>query len=250
MQRESRAAKGGLLMLGISPPLDSAPDLKAKQVLRLQESSQLVSEDYGGKVAEIWRDIDGKGSIYRKIRLPTECRNHLGRGAAHRDRKQEGHGGPQERLPATRAGGHNSQIRPESPISRRWVGKAIACNSPWPSQRENPVNRRLARYEIVPGCMGDDTSTIACSGLPLSCDSPLQLYVRNGRGKVHIAPAGSTLQLWWETEGPRGVSMRRKGGRAGKSSISGGYGRGDQVAGGIADIHRPLGFNRERFQSQ
>ncbi len=78
MQRESRAAKGGLLMLGISPPLDSASDLKAKQVPRLQEASQLVSEDYGGEVAEIWRDIDGEGSKYRKIRLPTECRNHLG----------------------------------------------------------------------------------------------------------------------------------------------------------------------------
>ena len=97
MQRESRATKGRLLMLGINPPLDSAPDLNAKQVPRLQEASQLVSEDYGGKVAEIWRDIDGKGSIYRKIRFPTECGNHLGRGAAWRGQKQEGHGGPQER---------------------------------------------------------------------------------------------------------------------------------------------------------
>src|SRR3984885_7024815 len=37
MQRESRAAKGRLLMLGIEPPLNSTPELKAEQVLCLQE---------------------------------------------------------------------------------------------------------------------------------------------------------------------------------------------------------------------
>ena len=84
-------------MLGISPPLDRAPDLNAKQVPRLQEASQLVSEDYGGKVTEIWRDIDRKGSIHREIWFSTERGNHLRRGAAWRDRKQEGNSGPQER---------------------------------------------------------------------------------------------------------------------------------------------------------
>ena len=206
-------------MLSIKPPLDRASDLKAKHVSRLQETSQLVSEEYGCKVAKIRRDVDGEGSKYRKIRLPTECRNHLGRGAAHRDRKQEGHGGPQERLPATRAGGHSPQIRPESPASRRWVGKATTCSSPWPSRREDPVNRRLARYEIFPGCMGDDTSSIAFSGLPLSCDSPLQLYVRNGRGKLQMALAGSTHQLWREAEGREVVRCAVKAIVMGKKHI-------------------------------
>ena len=142
-------------MLGIKPPLDSASDLKANQVLRLQEASQLVSEEYGGEVAEIWRDIDGEGSVCRKIRLPSERWNDLGRGAACRGRKQERNDGPPEKLPAKRAGGHNAEIRPKSLASRRWVGKAAACSTPWPSRREGPVNRRVGRYEIGVGCMGD-----------------------------------------------------------------------------------------------
>ena len=97
VQRESRAAKGRLLMLGVEPPLDRASELKAKQMLCLEESSQLVSEDYGGKVAEIRGEIDGKGSVNRKIRFPTECGNDLSRGAARCGQKQERHGGPQER---------------------------------------------------------------------------------------------------------------------------------------------------------
>jgi hypothetical protein len=121
------------------------------------------------------------------------------------------------------------------------MGKATACNSPWPSRREDPVNRRLARYEIVPGCMGDDTSSIACSGLPLSCDSPLQLYVLNRRGKMHIAPAGSTSNCGGGLMGKRLVRCAAKAIVAGKSAhpqaiggIDPGH-RDDQKAGEFAD---------------
>jgi hypothetical protein len=101
--------------------------------------------------------------------------------------------------------------------------------------------------------MGDDTSPIACNGLPLSCDSPLQLYVRNGRGKVHMPPAEPTLRLWWETEGQEVARCTAKAIFGGKNRTSAGYGQDDlddKTAGGIAHIHRAFGFNRERFQPQ
>jgi hypothetical protein len=142
MQRESRPAKGRLLMLGIGPPLDSAPDLKAKHVLRLQEASQLVSDEYGGEVAEIWRDIDGEGSKCRKIRLPSERWNHLGRGAAYPGRKQERHGGPQESAPAKVVRSHHVSTRSGSPGRRTAAGLIAAFPNPKPSSQAMPCSTR------------------------------------------------------------------------------------------------------------
>ncbi len=51
-------------MLCIEPPLDGTPDLNANEVPRLIKASQLVSEEHGGEVAEIWSNVDRQGSKY------------------------------------------------------------------------------------------------------------------------------------------------------------------------------------------
>jgi hypothetical protein len=216
-------------MLGVNPPLDGTPHVNANEVLRLKEASQGISEKHGGEVSEIWCDVDGEGSVYRNIRPCNETWNHdLGRSAARSGRKQERQGSPPEKVPAKEAGGHHAPNRPDLPGCRRPVGRraafltlrpsshTAASSSPWPGQRVSLVNRCLTRREIVLGCMGDgnDTSCNACSGLPLSCDSPLQLYVRNRRrrpalgswrGDPPVVPGGST---------GRGCAMGRKGDRS------------------------------------
>jgi hypothetical protein len=77
MQRQSRAAKSRLLMLGIKSPLDGASDLNTNQVASLEEASQLISKEHRGEIAEIWRDIDGQGAKYGQIRFPNQSWNYL-----------------------------------------------------------------------------------------------------------------------------------------------------------------------------
>ncbi len=139
-------------------------------------------------------------------------------------------GRPAGEIAGTERGRSSRLDPPEVVRSRNWPGKA----APWARQRDCPVNRNLARYEIVAGCMGDGSARLVLLVVDYLCHVIVHFSCMNEMGcRASTAARGSNSRI---TRCARDSTICRKAdGGEERAAISQMF-RNDQEAGAFADV--------------